>query len=116
MNAPLRSTRGSDTTVGAGVVGRAGDAVVVVDGVVERPDGLYLEITPDKEWAGERTRRLVNTELLGKAKIPGVSYENADGSPLQINTDFFGKKRSDTRPAPGPFEKPGTGQVTFKLP
>lgn len=50
--------------------------------------------------------KLVTTALLGKAAIPGVAYENADGSPLAIDTDYFGNKRSATRPTPGPFEDP----------
>ena len=40
---------------------------------------------------------------------------SADGSPLKINTDFFGKKRSKSQPTPGPFEKPGTGPLTLKV-
>lgn len=47
--------------------------------------------------------RLVDTALLGKAKVPGLPYENPDGSPLTVERDYFGKKR-DKRPAPGPFE------------
>jgi alpha-N-arabinofuranosidase len=53
---------------------------------------------------------LVTTELLGKAKISGLPYENPDGSPLKIDTDYFGKKRSATHTSPGPFEHPVTGQ------
>lgn len=46
----------------------------------------------------------VTTALLGTAKIPGVGYENADGTPLTVDVDLLGKKRSTTAPAPGPFE------------
>jgi alpha-N-arabinofuranosidase len=46
----------------------------------------------------------VTTALLGKARIPGLAYENADGSPVKIDDDYFGKKRNETNPTPGPFE------------
>ncbi len=62
----------------------------------------------------EAETRLVTTELLGKAKIPGLPYENADGTPLKINTDYSGKKRSASRPIPGPFEKPVNGTIRIK--
>src|SRR5262249_9038906 len=57
----------------------------------------------------------VNTDLLGKARIPGLGYENPDGSPLVIDTDYFGKKRSAPAPTAGPFEKPGEGNLKLKL-
>ena len=58
---------------------------------------------------------LVTTDLLGKAKIPGVPYENPDGSALKIDTDYFGKPRNETNPTAGPFENPGTGPLTLKV-
>ena len=50
--------------------------------LVEKPNGFYLEGRFDKAWRKERTRQLVTTKLLGKAKIPDLPYENADGTPL----------------------------------
>ena len=40
----------------------------------------------------------MTTELLGKAKIPGLPYENPDGSPLKIDTDYFGKTKRRSEP------------------
>ena len=57
----------------------------------------------------------MTTELLGKAKTPDMPYENPDGSPLKIDTDYFGKQRNETNPTPGPFENPGTGALTLKV-
>jgi hypothetical protein len=59
--------------------------------------------------------RLVTTELLGKARIPGLPYENPDGSPLRVDTDYFGKKRNAARPTAGPFETPGAGPLVLKV-
>jgi len=58
---------------------------------------------------------LVATELLGKARIPELPYENSDGSPLQLTKDYFGKKRSKTHPSAGPFEAPSTGAVALRV-
>lgn len=63
----------------------------------------------------ERTRNLVTTKRLGKAAIPDLPYEQADGTPIRINTDYFGKKRNESNPTPGPFENPGTGPVRLKV-
>ncbi|MBI5687229.1 MAG: right-handed parallel beta-helix repeat-containing protein [Verrucomicrobia bacterium] len=59
--------------------------------------------------------KLVTTELLGKAKIPAVRYENPNGSPLKIDGDYFGKKRSKSTPTAGPFENPGQGPLNLKV-
>jgi alpha-N-arabinofuranosidase len=82
--------------------------------LVEKADGFYLEVQFDKAWAAERTRKLVTTDLLGKAAIPNLPYENPDGSPIRVNTDYFGKKRGEANPAPGPFESPGQGELKVK--
>jgi alpha-N-arabinofuranosidase len=57
---------------------------------------------------------LITTELLGKAKIADVPYENADGSSLRIDADFWGNKRNGIKPTPGPFEKAGEGSLNLK--
>jgi alpha-N-arabinofuranosidase len=82
--------------------------------LVQKADGTYLEFTFDKTWTAEPARKTVTTELLGKAKIPNLPYEQPDGTPIRVNKDYLGKPRSDN-PSPGPFENPGTGAVTVKV-
>ena len=82
--------------------------------LVENTDGFFLEIALDKVLGG-KGRRLVTTELLGKAAIPGLPYEQADGSPIRIDRDYFGKKRSASGPTPGPFESSGSGPLVLKV-
>ena len=48
-------------------------------------------------------------------QMPKAAYENPDGTPLKIDTDYFGKKRSQTNPSAGPFENPGEGKLTLKV-
>lgn len=82
--------------------------------LVERDGGFVLELALD-EVLGARKRPLVTTALLGRAVIPNLSYEQADGSPVSVGEDFFGKARSAADPTPGPFETPGTGRLTLRL-
>lgn len=53
----------------------------------------------------------VTTRLLGKTRVSDLAYENPDGSPLAIDTDYTGKSRNRSRPSPGPFERTGTVTV-----
>jgi alpha-N-arabinofuranosidase len=83
--------------------------------LVEEAGGFYLEFTYDPAWNTERTRQLVTTELLGQAIIPKAPYEQRDGKPIRINTDYFGRNRNESNPTPGPFENPGRGELKLKV-
>gem|GEM_PF-103339 len=83
--------------------------------LLEKPDGFCLEITLDKTWINERTRKRVTPELLGKAKIPALPYENPDGSALKIDTDYFGKLRNSENPIAGPFDISEDGRQTLNI-
>ena len=61
------------------------------------------------------TSILVATALLGQTKVSGLPYENADGSPLKIDRDYFGQPRNETHPTPGPFEISKSGTQTIKV-
>ena len=82
--------------------------------IVEEGERAYLRVNLDPAIQKAATR-LIGTELLGKAKITGLPYENPDGSPIVIDTDYFGKKRSSTAPTAGPFENPGQGELKLKV-
>jgi alpha-N-arabinofuranosidase len=82
--------------------------------VVEEGDRVHLHLTLDQAVQKSNTA-LVATALLGKAKIPGLPYENPDGSPLKIDTDYFDRPRDSSSPTPGPFEKPGSGRLRLKV-
>lgn len=78
------------------------------------PDTVSLQA----EW-GSRLREAVTarvtTATLGRARVPGLGYENPDGSALEIGSDFLGNPRSKTRPTPGPLERAATGEKALKL-
>ncbi len=100
---------------GARPYAREADGIVVpdIDPAVKLVDSrLHLVL---KQALPTHESRVVTTELLGKAKIPGVAYEHADGSPLRVDTDYFGKPRDPAHPTPGPFERPGEGSLELKV-
>ena len=83
--------------------------------LVKKAGGWYLEINVDSKWASEGTRKLVTTELLGKALVPSLPFDNPNGSPLKIDTDYFGNLRNPNNPFPGPFEVTQGGKKVFKV-
>ncbi len=77
--------------------------------------GFHLQMKWDPAWRAERTRGIVTTKLLGLAAIPNLPYEQPDGAPLRVNTDFFGESGNESNPAPGPFANPGRGKLDLKV-
>ena len=75
-------------------------------GVTERANGFHLDFDMKDLWDVKPKRKLITTEILGETVISKARFENPDGSTLRIDTDYFGKSRSETEPTPGPFENP----------
>ncbi len=80
-----------------------------------RDSHLYLQFKFDKAWADAQPHPLVTSALLGKTAISHLPYEHPDGTPIRIDTDYFGKKRNQSDPMPGPFEDPGWGMLSLKV-
>jgi alpha-N-arabinofuranosidase len=83
--------------------------------LLEENGSVSLQFTFDKVWAGKSPRPLVTTELLGKAKLPNLPYEQADGSPYRLDTDYLGNKRDAGNPYPGPFELSKDGRQILRV-
>ena len=58
--------------------------------------------------------RQIDTRTLGKAELPRQPFEQPDGTPLAIDTDYFGNLRTD-RPLPGPFESLRRGRNSITV-
>jgi alpha-N-arabinofuranosidase len=76
---------------------------------------VYLEFTIDAAWKQKQARKLVTTELLGKAAIPNLPYEKPDGTAVRMDRDYFGNKREEKNPFPGPFEFLQGGTQNLKV-
>ncbi|MDA1085259.1 MAG: right-handed parallel beta-helix repeat-containing protein [Bacteroidetes bacterium] len=80
----------------------------------ERGNEVYLYVNLDSSIFSLKTQ-LVDTELLGRAKVPEMWFENQDGSPLVIDRDYFGNKRNKDYPMAGPFEPLDTELKEIKI-
>lgn len=78
----------------------------------EQEEGFW--ITVPQVFAAQKCS-MVTTELLGKAKVPDASFENPDGNPYRLDTDYFGNKRIPENPAPGPFAAQGDQAGRLKI-
>ncbi|HEV2328658.1 MAG TPA: right-handed parallel beta-helix repeat-containing protein [Verrucomicrobiae bacterium] len=83
--------------------------------LVQKSGDWYLTINEDNAWRNEAKCKLVTTKLLGNAKVSRCAYENADGSRIRVNTDYFGEKRNEKKPFPGPFETISAGPQEIKV-
>jgi Glycoside hydrolase 120, insertion domain/Right handed beta helix region/Protein of unknown function (DUF1565) len=82
--------------------------------VTEEGKNVFLSFSLDDRGVDVKTLP-VTTAMLGKAKMPREAFENPDGTPLKIDTDYQGNKRSETNPSAGPFENPGKGLIKVKV-
>ena len=62
---------------------------------------MYLELTLDKAWGTEQTRKLVTTELLGKAAIPDLPYESRTAR-RSASTPITSARNEDRKPIRSP--------------
>jgi alpha-N-arabinofuranosidase len=80
--------------------------------VLETGDEVFIEVT----LSPARTEtQLVTTERLGKAQVPNLPYTDFDGRRIELDTDYFGKKRNMKQPTPGPFESISSGRQKIKV-
>jgi hypothetical protein len=82
--------------------------------LVEKGDQVMLTMTLE-DFSGNYKNQFITTALLGKVITPDCVYENPDGTPLKIDTDYFGHRRNETNPSAGPFENPGKGVISLKV-
>jgi hypothetical protein len=82
--------------------------------IEEEPECVYLSFRQVEDLQKAATQ-IVTTQLLGKTKVAGLPYESADGSALVFDADYFGQKRTGSKPLPGPFLSPGRGEVRLKV-
>ena len=81
--------------------------------LVEKDEAWWLEMNVDPSWQEDCRHPLVTGKLLGKANISGAPFENRDGMPYLIDTDYFGEKRNKNNPAPGPIEIRDDGKLSI---
>ena len=75
------------------------DAVMTVK---EEDGKIYVEVEMPESFLKLHTE-IMGTHNLGITRISEQAFENADGSEIRLDADYFGCGRSAT-PTPGPFE------------
>lgn len=83
--------------------------------LIAEGEKMYLEIALDKNWLTAQKRSLVTTGSLRNAIIPDLPFENTDGTPLKIDVDYSGTKRSTGNPSPGAFEIIKSGKQRIRV-
>lgn len=81
--------------------------------MLQEKNAFYLELDLGNSIAQQKAE-LVGTETLGKALMTHTLFENRNGTPLEIDKDYFGKQRS-AKPMVGPFEGLEPGQIKLKV-
>ena len=81
---------------------------------LERRDGdVWLGLTVDPALVAAAGRS-VTADRLGVAFEPEVPFEHPDGSPLDVDTDYFDTARGST-PTPGPFQALEPGRQAIRV-
>jgi hypothetical protein len=62
----------------------------------------YLQLKLNDAFSQNKVK-IITGASLGKAKIPKSNYENPDGTPIVIDTDWFGNKRAENSNTAGPI-------------
>jgi alpha-L-arabinofuranosidase len=82
--------------------------------LVERGRKGFLAVD-FKDGLQQQPTQLISTAVLGRSKVAGARYEDADGSPVKIETDYFGRARNPGNPVAGPFAHPRPGRQEIAL-
>ncbi len=82
--------------------------------LLEKEDALYLQFDFEN-YPASVPARTVTTDLLGIAFEPELPYENPDGTPFCVESDFYGTLRPQDKSMIGPFQNLASGPQTLKL-
>lgn len=82
--------------------------------ILEEGEEVYLRLNGSSVLRQAATKP-VTTELLGTARIANLPFENYNGTALNVEIDYFGRRRNKNRPTPGPFEEPGTVPLNLRV-
>lgn len=79
--------------------------------ILEEGDEVFLEINVKEEMLALPTK-IASTEMLGTVRIVDAIFDDPDGSPITLDTDYLGERRAE-KPVVGPIEglKPGLNRI-----
>jgi len=77
--------------------------------VVEEGNRVFVSFSEGQEFKRVVTCR-ITPQLLGETHVSKLSYENAD-----VISDYFGVRRAEDKPTPGPFQSPAAGELKLEV-
>ncbi len=81
---------------------------------IQKEGEIELVLNLDKKITRMKNQ-VVTSEILGKTVISKLGFETPEGTPISVNSDYFGNKRDAVNPTAGPFENPGNGKIRLKV-
>ncbi len=72
--------------------------------LVQENGAYQLKNMPNVADFNQAKTVTVNTDMLGMTMISECHFENIDGTPFVLNTDFYGKSRNEKAPTAGAVE------------
>ena len=69
--------------------------------IEEKEDGFYLVLNTKGDFSFMNSK-VINSFDIGEAMVPGVPFENPDGTPVLFDKDYFNATREEVNSA-GPF-------------
>jgi hypothetical protein len=82
--------------------------------LIEEDGHGYIHLKLDQNYKGHQAD-IVTTEMLGEAWVPKAAFDNPDGTPLRVDMDYFGAKRSASNNQAGPFLNLPEGKSILKV-
>ena len=82
--------------------------------IEEKGNEVFLKMNLDPSIFDVSTS-IITTEILGTTFISEAVFENPDGTPYVLGTDYFGTNRDKNKPLPGPFEKNKNGLGIYEV-
>jgi hypothetical protein len=80
----------------------------------ENGESLLLHFDVNQMYYSHKVN-IINTNILGKARIPKSRFDNPDGTPLTIEKDYSGNLRTQQNNLPGPFVNLDGNKITVKV-
>ena len=80
----------------------------------EKEESVFLHFAINNLYYSSK-EKIINTGNLGKARIPKARFDNPDGTPLNIDLDYSGHKRTEENNLPGPFVNLEGNKIKIKV-
>jgi len=80
----------------------------------EKGDSVFLHFTVNQLYYSQKVK-IIDTDILGRTRIPKARFDNPDGTPLTIERDYSGDMRTEQNNLPGPFVNLKGYKITLKV-